>query len=492
VALLALLTVAAAVVARPRKQDAVVAGLLVVLALVGVTVRDGAEAPLRLAGYAVDTARYVVGGPEGGTWPSVKASVGEQGRAGLERVAEETVGGLWLLILAGVGLGWLGWSAGRQSVVLLAPVLVAGLGVFAAERFLIFTAPVAALGFGHLVSQLWRRRRRLSLLGVLAPALAGVALITVFVGSVGRTAMPELSPAVVSGLELVSEATPPDSVVWTWWDNGYPVQYWARRATVADGQHHGWAPSVLQGLVLASPSERLAANLVQLCVARGIDGLETLQEGVGGDAARALALLKDALGVGPDAALGVLAAAGLRPARGLHTPEDWLGFLFPDPGRPTYLFLDRDMLDTAYWWYWFGTWDPAVGRGVHPSFEAFEGMRREAEVLVGTKGLQVELKRGTARTDAGLVVELAAVVEHTSAERAVRQSLRGIGGPVFEVWWPASFGALLGPGIEGSVFVDLFVRHRQPRHFRPVALSSPDFQLWEVLGDRPGDPAVPE
>ena len=28
-------------------------------------------------------------------------------------------------------------------------------------------------------------------------------------------------------------------MVWTWWDNGYPVQYWARRATVADGQHHG-------------------------------------------------------------------------------------------------------------------------------------------------------------------------------------------------------------------------------------------------------------
>jgi len=55
----------------------------------------------------------------------------------------------------------------------------------------------------------------------------------------------------------------------------------------------------------------------------------------------------------------------------------------------------------------------------------------------------------------------------------------------FEIFEPGRFAVLMDEPISNSVFNKLFLRHTyDPAYFRPVALKSPDYQLWEVVGDR--------
>lgn len=46
---------------------------------------------------------------------------------------------------------------------------------------------------------------------------------------------PVLSPGVAKGFEFLKENTPKDSLIWTWWDYGYPIEEMAERATYHDG-----------------------------------------------------------------------------------------------------------------------------------------------------------------------------------------------------------------------------------------------------------------
>jgi hypothetical protein len=57
-------------------------------------------------------------------------------------------------------------------------------------------------------------------------------------------------------------------------------------------------------------------------------------------------------------------------------------------------------------------------------------------------------------------------------------------GVSFEVFLPGRFGALMLNDMADSVFNCLYLRHSLSEHyFRPLALYSPSFQLWEVRGD---------
>lgn len=135
------------------------------------------------------------------------------------------------------GLLPLFWCNRREAVLLL-PILLLGLMSFKkGVRFLIYLAPFVGLGFGYLVAL---AVDRLQLPGLrVACRLLAVALIffTFFRPESLTAAHPrvKVSPEVIRGLEWLRNQSPADSVVWSWWDWGYPIAHIARRATVNDG-----------------------------------------------------------------------------------------------------------------------------------------------------------------------------------------------------------------------------------------------------------------
>jgi hypothetical protein len=61
----------------------------------------------------------------------------------------------------------------------------------------------------------------------------------------------------------------------------------------------------------------------------------------------------------------------------------------------------------------------------------------------------------------------------------------------FEIFQQSRFGALMDSDIAESVFNKLFIRHIYPKkYFRPVKLSTPYYQLWEVRGDSIPEPSL--
>jgi len=159
-----------------------------------------------------------------------------------------------LLILALVGLGLVAWRAGASLFVLLFPLALAVCGLVA-RRFLIYLVPFYALGLAALVTTLATRGRCWKVLAGLL-ALLVVGLNARF--TVEKTVSPKLNRWHAE-LAATLSRTPPETVVWCWWDYGYFVQYYARRQTVADGGSQGPYRVLMLSVPLAESRPRVAA-----------------------------------------------------------------------------------------------------------------------------------------------------------------------------------------------------------------------------------------
>ncbi len=126
-------------------------------------------------------------------------------------------------------------------------------------------------------------------------------------------------------LRTLRFTTPPDSVIWDWWDFGYAAHYLAQRQTLADGARHAAGHLYLPALVYTTDNPRLAAQIMRK--AAGTASPNDVFKGM--SASEVMAFLEH-LG-SQDSAI---------PA-----------------GRPQYLVVSFDLLRLAYWVSLYGTWD---------------------------------------------------------------------------------------------------------------------------------------
>lgn len=140
----------------------------------------------------------------------------------------------------------------RPLSVFLLPLFILGLSsVMLGGRMAMFAAPVAGLGLALPLCWLGRALspdspppgwdwRRPALMGVAVLATLWLTLPTARV-IVALTPTAVLEQAHAQALKRLGEEAPKDAMVWTWWDWGYPTQYYARLRSYADGgQHYGY------------------------------------------------------------------------------------------------------------------------------------------------------------------------------------------------------------------------------------------------------------
>jgi dolichyl-diphosphooligosaccharide--protein glycosyltransferase len=294
--------------------------------------------------------------------------------------------------------------------------------------------------------------------------------------------LPKLSAATVAGMDAALHKTPQNAVIWAWWDNGYALTYFARRATINDGSIHGGERTYYTALPLALTDYRLSANFMHFYVVRGMEGINQFCQAAGVKKNSAIEYIKKILATGPTDARTLIDELKLKQTPQCTTTDDWLAFFFPPEQRPVYLFLDTLLTRIAYWWYWFGTWDIDKKEGIHPYYQIFTGLQMKDGIISGGKGLNVTVLSGDIQTDsqAFKLSRLGIQTNKDFDERHYTADSKYC----FDFIEPGGVGVLMDKNIADTVFHKLFIRRSfNQNYFKPVQISGMTYQLWEVKSD---------
>ncbi len=372
--------------------------------------------------------------------PNFAISITEQNPPPLSYVIGATTGSLAVFILSALGGVVLLIRKIRIMVFLLPALAIGLLALTCAERFLIFLIPFLSLGLGALISGLWNLswlHRSAAAAAVLCGVLALFPPVQMLIKD--ATAWPKTEAARVAGMVQLAENTPTNALIWTWWDNGYAVGYFARRATLNDGQIHGAELARYAALPLTTTNPVLSVRFMQFYAEHGANGMRSISP------------------------------------ENLTNPESYPA---PTNGRPVYIFLDSKTLATAPVWMPFG----AIGTNVPETvYQPVFNLVMTPGGVYGPQGLVVNTEEGILH-DGGNGYALIHFMVREANTAWMNVYSRADGG-CFEFMVPRGFGVLMNQEVSESIFNRLFVRADPTlgKWFDPTVNQSPNFQIWHVI-----------
>ncbi|MBM9520027.1 hypothetical protein JWG39_09390 [Desulforhopalus vacuolatus] len=448
------------------------------------------------------------------SYPRMSEWISEQQRIELGKFAQGIFYYKFLLIPACAGTLLLLWRQ-RLRLIVCTPVCFVGmLALLFASRFTIFAVPAAALSLGYFFSETvtWVSRHVPQKIYT-KMTCALLALLTIFIGwqEFGRTdnAWTFFPSQAVRGMKRLQVITEPNAVIWSWWDQGHPLIYWAERDTINDGMVHSAARTYSNVLPLTMENDREAANFINFYVVRGLQGIETFAQ-----SAAQLGLQ------GQQTMLRILRTGSeqwkkLYPQLSSETKEKWQALLFPQQKRPVYLFNDIRQQKTLPLFYWVATWDPQKSQGekILPLY-TFPFSKKAAEnFMVGKlpsqESFHVDPQTLTLTSNAILeegfpLYKVTMTTQEASSQQGPLAGYPGIVSPKFTPYSkkthliytdsgrydvniniPMQMLYLLDDKLTKTLIYRLFWRKNayDSLYFKPVELKEPYYQIWKVTSD---------
>lgn len=237
----------------------------------------------------------------------------------------------WAAALGLLGFVWV--VIKRPGALFLLPLAALGLlSMKMGGRMVMFGAPIAAVGLTLPAYWVLQRVIRRDLWGFWSSMLLSVTMLAVLAAPFA-----ELIPAMTQGPMLnrrhaeallrARTVTPPDAMLWLWWDWGYAAHHFAHRKAIADGAAHGGPSLYLPAAVFATDNFRFARQLIKYTALHGNEPGNVFE---GKDNAQADALIKE-----------------------LQSPDTPL---VQAPGKQ-YVVVSFEMLRLGFWITTFGRWD---------------------------------------------------------------------------------------------------------------------------------------
>jgi hypothetical protein len=417
-----------------------------------------------------------------GDFPNIGVTISEQSIPPVATIIDYTTGSVPSFIFACAGLAYLFFKKFKESLFIGSLIILSVLAFTYANRFIIFLVPLLGLGTGYLLGELWKLKKRFLPILILCPLFFVYCAWPLYYENATNSQLPKLTSATVAGMDAAMHKTPKDAVIWAWWDNGYALTYFARRATINDGSLHSGERTYFNALPLTFTSFRLSANFMQFYVNRGKLGFNQFHKATGKNKNAAMELVKKILSAGPTDARQIIDELNLKKTSLCTTTDEWVAFFYPPQQRPVYLFLDMLLPRIAYWWYWFGTWDLDKKEGIHPYYQIFPGLQMQDNTISGPKGLTVNVLTGEIQAD-GQFFQLS----HLGIQRSKEYSENKYTAKskyCFDYIEPGRFGVLMDENIAQTVFNQLYIlRKFDKNYFKPVEISGMIYQLWEVKSD---------
>ena len=429
--------------------------------------------PGQLSGYATELASkaiYVLKQSASAEWPVIGNYVSEQSRFVFFETARMTAGSPVLFLLGVVGTALFMKHAGRQSLLLLLPL---GLGLLSliAARFWIFLSPILALGIAYLAWLPWSatspRVRRWRLIGA---ALYSIALFSFLVADAGTRYEQPIDPGTAQALEQIGNIVPRDAIVWSDWEKGYPIQYWSKRATLADGALHGGERSVYLYLPLASSDFGFAGRFMTFFAARGMAGPRAIREAVGGSTSAGLDALK----------------AALTPSREFTTTGTGAlsqAFLYPRQPRPIYLFLNLNSVENLHMNFMLGRWDPVSRTGAGSFSKLYTRVAPTATGDLLGPWIRVDMHTGIISEGQTQFALRQAIWHGEDPSRKITVDFPHQNGLVLDYWKSDAVAFVFPEAVAESVFFQLYFRNQGQGVFEKVDGDGLQWQLWRLLPD---------
>lgn len=415
-------------------------------------------------------------------FPNIGITISEQTKPSIDMIVSYTSLNIFSFIFSLAGIILLFIKKTKESLFLVSLIILSILAFTYANRFIIFFIPLLAIGTGFSIMTLWSFRKKFIALYLLCPVIFILMLIPLYNANSAYTQWPKENGITVEAMDYVKNNTPDDAILWAWWDHGYAITYWARRATINDGSIHSGERTVYNAIPYATDSYRLSANFMNFYVTHGIQGIRLFRNSVE-DTTKGLKILKEILEAGPTKAKDLINSLEVTASPELNSTEDWLEFLFPENKRPVYILVDSLLPKIAYWWYWFGTWDIEKQDGIHPSFNLYYNITRSNNIITNNSDLKIDAQNGILYSGDRSRYQLSHIYQMKRNKLSKKEfdTNSSLG---FEYIEAGGFGAMCDKNISESVFNKLFIRHSYPeKYFKPIRLRAPYYQIWEVKGD---------
>ena len=290
---------------RPKKKEAafffgsIALGLLLIMGLKGPGIFIN-------MGRAIINQFLYISKDASGAFPNIGVTISEQSIPPLDTIIGYTTGSMPAFMFASAGVVLLVYRRFKSSLFLGSYMLLSFLAFTYANRFIIFLVPMLGIGAGYLLGELWKVRRKFMPLFAICPALLLYFAVPLYIDNVAKPQYPKLTAATVEGMDTAMQQTPGNAVIWAWWDNGYALTYFARRATMNDGSIHSGERTYCNALPLAFSDFRLAANFMHFYVIHGMEGINRFCSALKMSRNEAMEVLKALLAAGPDGALPIL------------------------------------------------------------------------------------------------------------------------------------------------------------------------------------------
>lgn len=453
-------------------------------------------------GSIFDVTRWVevfdyLSGEKESIFPAGAGVVSEQQDVAWSDSARRAAGHWWVFLLGLGGLLGAVVRGPRRASVLAGLILVAGMAPLAI-RFTAFVAPLVGLGLGYFVGRIHAALSG----GRRSPILSSALLVLVVLGlswpgwselDRDNARTPRWLPHHIEAMQAIARNTPENALVWTSWDHGNLVQYFARRATIADGRRHGGYVTYAMDVPLVVETPRLAANWMEFYAARGIAGIEQVIQEVGQGPGEGMKFLQRILKAGPEDAATILDILG-------YVPEDRVDaaveFFFPPRSRPIYLLLDDFW--TVYSWLRVGSWDFTAGDDPPQLYRLYAGVSElEASGRVEGHGrfdpsetIRIDLARGGFQISrkgtsvSGRLVQVVVLDRPGGEERVVYSGPDREGR--FEYSAFSGVGVLMNRHTQPTMMNRLYLHRDQGGgYFESVIDRAPDYRVWSVGGDAP-------
>jgi len=477
---------------RPSRKEGIIFYSLLLICALSVLLIKGHDYPVQIYNQIYELFRYI-SKENPSLFPNPGISIGEQQKYPINKIITYLTNNTLLFVVSAIGLLGMLLKKTRQAATLISLIILSSLSFFYAGRFILFALPVMALGFGFFISQLWIFASK-STFKAFRPAVIIICLLSTvppIMYNIQNVYWPKLSSQVIKGLDSLSRITPQDSVIWAWWDFGYPIIYWSNRATISDGAYHGAARIVYNALPFAAHDPKFSANFIRFFIERGEEGLNKLYQATGNDVSKGFELMKKVLSCTPQEAERHIQEAELKSVGLIDSNEKWLRFFFPENHRNIYLFLDSGMIFTSHWWYWFGTYNIDKKAGIHPELnKSYENisiimLKSKGKItpqhLTNMQNLNIDLKSGKATTYNGLVSLKKILINNLSFIQEINFHQTG---SVFYYLPKNSKGFLQDADFANSTYNRLFLGSTEsqfPEYFKPVELNTPIYQIWQVM-----------
>ncbi|UHD16876.1 STT3 domain-containing protein [Thiocapsa bogorovii] len=414
----------------------------------------------------------------GGVFSPTAIAIGEQQDLGFFQSASLVAGSWLMLVLAFVGLTYIGRKRPALILPLVPLIFIGGFGLFQAERFIIFLNPTVAIGLAGLLALARGQLSRTSAF-VIMTSMSFAFVLVLFMARDYRAAAPIVPMDVVKHMMQIPMKLPADAVLWNLCDYGYALGYWGRRATVCDGSSHSSALRTFTAAPLYADTPLQSARIVHFFLAHGQSGMQRLLDRNDHDWMRSQAFLNEIYSMTPKVARTWLTEQWRDLP--IETLDGWITFLFPSETCPAYLVLDRQTMRNTHWWFWFSSWNAERGAGIHPNYILFPKMPLAGEHggIVDPDGLfTIDMNEGVVQFQGNTVMLKRLNLISERSEDAIDFAHEGHW--IMDINTTDHYGVLHDPFTHNKVGNQLYMQTMHDPLFERVYIAGAEFQLWRV------------